>query len=72
MINYIKEHALFLAAVQQNKHFSAWLKDIEKDCPRIPPFDPKGENDQNAWAYYTGMEEGYKLALSYLGVKLDE
>lgn len=72
MTDYKKKHAKFLASLYQNPSFKDWVDDIESDCPRIPSFDPKGENDENAWAYYSGLEEGYKLALSHLGVKLDE
>ena len=46
---------------------------VEKECPKIPVFDPKEDaHELEAWAYWSGMKEGYKLLASYLGVKLDE
>lgn len=66
------KHAQFLAGLHQRTGFKDWLQDVEDNAPILPAFDPQNPESQSVWAYRSGMREGYKLALSYLGVKLDE
>lgn len=67
-----KKHGRFLTGVHQSTGFKDWLNDAETAAPAIPTFDPTENPNRETWIYYSGMREGYKLALSYLGVKLDE
>ena len=67
----IKRYAKFLSSVHQHYQFKDWIEQVEKECPKIPVFDPKEDaHELEAWAYWSGMKEGYKLLASYLGVKL--
>lgn len=73
MSELVRKHNLFVAGLQQRKGFKDWLDDVEKNCPSIPSFDPGDHaHRKEHWAYFSGMKEGYKLALSHLGVQLDE
>lgn len=67
-----KKHAQFLAGIHQRSGFKDWLEDVENGAPIISSFDPQNPEPKEVWAYRSGMREGYKLALSHLGVKLDE
>ena len=69
----LKDHKLFLAGLHQQKGFKDWVDDVEKHRPKIRSFDPADQvHCLETWAYDSGRLEGYKLALSHLGVKLDE
>lgn len=68
-----QKHKQLIAEFHHNGKFKAWLADIEVEKPKIPLFNPKDStHTENVWAYYSGMEEGYKLALSHLGVNLND
>jgi len=67
-----KKHNIFLAGIHQATGFKDWLDDVESGQPTLPLFDPNGENHPNSWAYFSGLREGYRLAISKLGVQLDE
>lgn len=45
---------------------------LREQAPDIPAFDPANENAVEEWKAASQKREGYRLALSHLGVSLDE
>lgn len=73
MSNIAKSQAVNLKTLHAEPWFQNWIKEVEKSMPPIPTYNP-GDQKHNAetWAYWSGMKEGYKLAISHIGVNLHE
>ena len=69
----MQDHKQLLASLHKHPGFKNWIKDVEENIPKLPLYNPQDHvHDNQAWAYWSGRLEGYKLLASYLGVKFDD
>lgn len=61
------KHKLNLTPVKEQPWWPDYQKDLIDNIPEIPPYSP-GKTEED-WEYMSGMQQGYLLALSHLGVK---
>lgn len=51
--------------------FQRFIKEVLiPGAPKVMPFNPSSDNTDQ-WKYHSGVREGYRLALSEIGVKID-
>ena len=60
----------YLTNLHGNENFQALMEDLVREAPHPRPYVPSNDSpDQTTrWVYESGLEEGYRLALSHLGV----
>lgn len=48
------------------------IRDLKAQVPAIPPHDPDDPHSVERWKHDSAKRQGFELALSHLGVSLDE